>query len=393
METKKLYKDDVYLRACSGKILDIKEGYLILDQTVFFPESGGQPCDLGTINGYNVVEVIEKNGEIFHKTLDVNTLSVGDVVSLKINWERRFLNMQRHCGEHILSGVFFQQLGAVNRGFHMGTEYMTIDMDIPDITWEQAMEAEMAANRVIWSNAPTITRTFLHREEAELLPLRKPLALDEDITIVCVGDVNNPSDCVACCGTHPSTAGQVGAVKIIKLESYKGMTRIYFKAGEEAYLDYRKKHDLVSTICKKYSATTEDLEEKISVSDSKNSMVRKNLYELKKVLIDKAIEEILSGDNNKFLIRFDYDYFSLEDLQTIGRQVTENIKGLLLLISKKDFTVMLFSKGNPDCGKLVRDNAEIYQGKGGGNPQNARAIFSKEEYIDTFIDLLEKHLR
>ena len=117
--------------------------------------------------------------------------------------------MQRHCGEHILSGVFYSLFGGVNRGFHMGHEYMTIDISLEedpkkkDITWEDALAAQLEANKVIWSDAPVTVIRFDSRDKAEKMPLRKALAFDEDISIVCVGSVENAADCVACCGTHP----------------------------------------------------------------------------------------------------------------------------------------------------------------------------------------------
>lgn len=414
MFTKKLFKKDVYIKECTAEVLELhtdnKEIILILDQTLFFPTGGGQPCDLGLIDEVNLSAVSEENGVVQHHiSAQSNCFSVGQTVTLRLNWDRRFNHMQRHCGEHILSGIFFRELGAVNQGFHMGEEYMTIDLSVPDITWEQAVTVEEYANKVVWSDTPTTIRHFEKREDAELLPLRKPLALDEDITIVCVGNVDNPADCVACCGTHPKTAGQVGLIKILKLESYKGMTRVYFKAGLEAYEDYATKHELITALSKRYSASVGDLLEKIKVQEDKNTLVRKKLYDLKKVLLSKAAAEISEKYDTKQdmvktknesmspsgmpIVRMDYSYFELEDLQTLGRQVTPLIKGLLLLVSQNDHTIMLFSNGNPDCGKLVRDNAEIYQGKGGGNNTGARAIFSKSEYVDTFIDLLEKHLR
>ena len=139
--------------------------------------------------------------------------------------------------------MFYKLCGAVNRGFHMGDDYMTVDMRLEDnpayetITWETALKAEEMTNNVIWSDLPIIVRHFDKREDAENLPLRKKLSIDEDITIVCVGDENNPSDCVACCGTHPARSSQVGLLKIYKVEKNKDMFRIYFEAGKRAMAD------------------------------------------------------------------------------------------------------------------------------------------------------------
>lgn len=420
--TKKLYEKDVYLKRCESTILDITNRQtaknepsqlaFVLDQTIFFPTGGGQPCDLGSINGIPVIEVFEEKGIIYHIIEDdsectgscspslAQILQTGQKVTLSIDWTRRFQHMQRHCGEHILSGIFYSEIGGINRGFHMGNSYMTIDIDVPDISWEQAMKIEQKSNQVVWSNAPVITRYYEKREDAENLPLRKPLALEENISIVCVGSIDNPADCVACCGTHPSTAGQVGLIKIIKLESYKGMTRIYFKAGEEAFLDYQKKHDIVTILKNKYSAE-EDLLEKIKKQEDKNKEIRQELYSIKKSLLSKYSEDIqneyfLNSEKKKedlpILIK-EFADLSVDDLLGLGRQTMPLIKGLLLLVSTRETTVLLFSDGKPDCGKLVKENAPIYHGKGGGNANQARAIFTKNEYVETFIDLLKKHLR
>ena len=225
MNTKRLFKDDVYLKNAQACITSLSEvdgkALVTLEQTIFFPTGGGQSCDQGTINGLRVLDVYQDAQNIYHLVdTTADGLKTGQQVVLNLDWEHRFDNMQRHCGEHILSGIFHREFGGVNRGFHMGDKYMTIDISLEDdpaftkITWDMAMLAELEANKVIWQNLPVITRHFEDRSEAESLPLRKALNIDDDITIVCVGSIENPSDCVACCGTHPSSAGQVGMIKI-----------------------------------------------------------------------------------------------------------------------------------------------------------------------------------
>ncbi|WP_027400110.1 alanyl-tRNA editing protein [Anaerovorax odorimutans] len=421
--TNKLYKHDVYLKTCESTILEIIDKnsgtdnssclILVLDKTIFFPTGGGQPCDLGTINGISVIDVFEENDIVYHVLEDddmhmgscspspAQMFQKGQTVKLSLDWDRRFNNMQKHCGEHILSGIFYSELNGVNRGFHMGDSYMTLDIDIKDITWEQAMKIETLANKVIWSNTPVITRYFEKRKDAENLPLRKPLSLEENISIVCVGDINNPADCVACCGTHPSTAGQVGIIKILKLEKYKGMTRVYIKAGQGALLDYQNKNDIITALNNKYSSSDDDLIDKIKIQDEKNKVIRQELHEIKTLLITNYVSDIKNDyanenyykSSNAIILTKKYDNLKINDLLNIGKQAAPYIKGLLLLICTKENTLILFSDGSHDCNKLVKENAPIYNGKGGGNKNNARAIFNKYEYIDTFIDLLCKHLR
>lgn len=422
MATEKLFRKDVYLKECDSKVVEVIQEEspggsltLILDQTNFFPTGGGQPCDTGDIDGFPVIDVYEKEDVIYHKVTakpsspasdPAKHFKAGDTVRCVLDWGKRFDHMQRHCGEHILTGMFFQELGGVNRGFHMGEAYMTIDIDLKEISWEEAMRAERLANEAVWANLPVTTRYFDSREEAESLPLRKPLAIDEAIIIVCVGSESNPADCVACCGTHPSTSGQVGLIKILKLEKYKGMTRIYFKAGKEAFLDYQNKSDIMAKLNTKYSSEDGDLLEKIRIQDEKNKAIRQELYLLKTALIaDYAAALRLDlkeaagqgkdapAKNTVSVVTKRYVNLKGDDLLQLGRQVTEDIKGLLILECPQENSLFLFSQGTPHCGNLVKENVGIYNGKGGGNATGARALFTKEEYLELFVDLLRKHLR
>lgn len=408
MNTIKRYQQDVYQQECSARILSIAEDRILLDQTVFFPTGGGQSCDLGTINGLEVIEVFEEKDLVWHRlsASDAASLSEGQEVACHIDWERRFDNMQRHCGEHILSGICFREFGGINRGFHMGQDYMTIDIsleekpEITEITWEMAKHAELCTNEVIWSNAPVTVRRFETREEAEKMPLRKALAIDEEISIVCVGSIENAADCVACCGTHPSTAGQVGLVKLYKVERYKGMFRVYFEAGKRALLDYDAKHDLVSTLGKRFSAGTDDLIEKLDKQEARAKAVKDELHVLRQSVIRSRIEAIekdlaaaVTASDPARILTYEFDDMKTDDLLNIGRPLIKKIENLLLIVSPQDNTLLLFSNGNTDCGKLVKENASIYNGKGGGNATSARAIFPKRDGLDTFMDLLEKHLR
>lgn len=402
MSTIKLYQQDVYKKECTASVVSVEEDLVLLDQTVFFPTGGGQSCDIGTISDLEVVDVFEENDLVYHRLTVPATFHVGDTVQCQINWERRFDNMQRHCGEHILSGICFREFGGINRGFHMGQDYMTIDISleedpkITEITWEMAKHAELCTNEVIWSNAPVTVRRFETREEAEKMPLRKKLAIDEEISIVCVGDINNAADCVACCGTHPSTAGQVGLVKIYKVEHYKGMFRIYFEAGKRAMLDYDTKHDLITNLGNRFSAGTDDLISKIDAQDEKRKALKNELNVLRQSVIESRIADIrnaLSDAQDDDILTYEFNDMKTDDLMNIGRPVMKEIKKLLQIIAPQDNTLLLFSDGTIHCGKLVKENASIYNGKGGGNATSARAIFPNRENLDTFIDLIEKHLR
>ena len=405
MKTAKLYQEDVYMKTADGNIMEVivtpKETLLATDISIFFPEGGGQPSDTGYLNDEFVHHVSEKNGVIYHHVASGTSIKTGETVTMRLDWNNRFKNMQAHLGEHILSGVFHSLFGGVNRGFHMGENYITIDIalendpKIQEISPDMAMEAERKANEIVWSNHPVTISHFSDSKEAKTLKLRKDLTLEaEDITVVTVGDKDALKDCVACCGTHPATSSEVGLIKIYKVEKNKGMFRIYFDCGTRAMENFDNLHEVMTRISDRYSAGLEDLEEKLLKEDQKNRNMRVKLSELTRTLaLQRA--ELLSAkaSDKKGIIYEKYDDFFPDDILKIEKELTKYPGTLYALLSKKDMTVLLISDGEIKCGNLVKDYANFYGGKGGGKPELARAIFKNETDADLFVDLLEKHLR
>lgn len=405
MKTAKLYQEDVYMKTADGNIMEVivtpKETLLATDVSIFFPEGGGQPSDTGYLNDEFVHHVSEKNGVIYHHVASGTSIKTGETVTMRLDWNNRFKNMQAHLGEHILSGVFHSLFGGVNRGFHMGENYITIDIalendpKIQEISPDMAMEAERKANEIVWSNHPVTISHFSDSKEAKTLKLRKDLTLEaEDITVVTVGDKDAPKDCVACCGTHPATSSEVGLIKIYKVEKNKGMFRIYFDCGTRAMENFDNLHEVMTRISDRYSAGLEDLEEKLLKEDQKNRNMRVKLSELTRTLaLQRA--ELLSAkaSDKKGIIYEKYDDFFPDDILKIEKELTKYPGTLYALLSKKDMTVLLISDGEIKCGNLVKDYANFYGGKGGGKPELAKAIFKNETDADLFVDLLEKHLR
>lgn len=459
MMTTKLYQIDTYLKEWDARILAAKPAlevpgdsakqpaggsaeaspqtcYLIqLDQTAFFPEGGGQGADHGQLRligsdseaVFSVIDVQEDGDLIWHTvclpdpadgssepTGELCTiLSEGCKVHCILDWDRRFEHMQRHCGEHLLSGAFYRLFGGANHGFHMGQDYMTIDIALEDqspVTLEMAHQAEMLANQAIWDDLPVSVSYFDTREKAEQLPLRKALAFDEAISIVTIGELSEtsdtePADCVACCGTHPSTTGQVGLIKIYKVEKYKDMTRIYCDAGRKALTDYQRKHEILTNEANRYSASVEEFPEKLRIQEEKMNAVRNELYHLKKAYIevekeklDAVLGDIDQSGSKTPVILYPLLHLSMDDAFTMAKSYMGNIRAgkthpLLLLYVPAQTSCVLVSDGTVHCGKLVKEYASFYQGKGGGNDVSARAIFTSDEDARLFADLLSKHLK
>ena len=230
METTKLYYEDPFLQGFTAAVTSCEEGkggYLVtLDRTAFYPEGGGQPYDTGVLGEAKVLEVHDKNGVITH--LCNKPLAVGASVEGKIDWARRFDHMQQHSGEHICSGLICERFRCDNVGFHMGTDTVTIDFNA-DISWEELMEIEEAANRYICEDH-LIDIRFYRGAELDKVEYRSKKPLEGDVRIVAFPG----ADCCACCGTHVLRSGQVGLVKFLSVQKFREGVRIELLCGDRA---------------------------------------------------------------------------------------------------------------------------------------------------------------
>ena len=231
METRKLYYEDPFQKGFATTVVScdaVKGGYaVVLAETAFYPEGGGQPYDTGVLGEANVLEVHEKNGVITH--LCDKPFEVGESVSGKIDWARRFDHMQQHSGEHICSGLICERFHCDNVGFHMGADVVTIDFNA-DISWDELMEIEQLANLYIYEDHP-IDIQFYRGAELDKVDYRSKKPLEGDVRIVSFPG----ADCCACCGTHVVRSGQVGLVKFLSVQKFRDGVRIELLSGKRAH--------------------------------------------------------------------------------------------------------------------------------------------------------------
>ena len=312
--TEKLYQTNQYLKESTAAVTAVNGNIVTLDRTIFAPEAGGQGSDTGTMNGIPVVHCSEKDGTVLHELAEApDGLKPGDEVKLELDWPVRLDHMQNHCGEHILSGILFTEHGIENRGFHLGSEFSTLDAAIKDMPEEMVRELEWKANQVVFQGIPVRVEMLASREDAEKYPLRKALKVDEDISVVIIDGV----DCVACCCPHPADTSQVGLIKIIRTEQYKGMTRVYFNCGMRALKDYALKQDIVTALNLKYSSEDETLLENIRIQDKKTAALRSELYTLKQRLAVMEADELISGADRA--VAHEFDDRNLDELKFLGK--------------------------------------------------------------------------
>ena len=238
--TQRLYYADSYLREFDATVLDShpRNGQIgvVLDRTAFYPTSGGQPHDTGTLNNLPVIDVLEDEADrIVHVVAD----RLQGTVRGTVDWLRRFDHMQQHSGQHILSQAWVRALGAQTRAVHLGGEVSTLDLDRPELSAEAVASAEDLANQIVFEDRPVLVREV---DEADLvsLELRRPAKKHGRIRVVEVEDFDRS----ACGGTHVRRTGEVGPIKIRRWERFKGGIRVEFYCGWRALRDYRWKNAL-----------------------------------------------------------------------------------------------------------------------------------------------------
>ena len=244
--TERLYEDNSYEVAFSSEVTAVKPvkggAEVVLMKTYFFPEEGGQSPDRGTLNGFPVIDVQIRDGEIFHtvgaKDGDEASVSeafrVGDTAKGQIDWEFRFRNMQMHSAEHIFSGLVHTHFGYANVGFHLSENSATMDYS-GELTKEQIEALETETNRVI-VEGHRITARYPSAEELKTLPYRSKKELTGAVRLVEIEGV----DLCACCVPHVKTTSEIGLFKVITFERYKGGTRLHYLAGFRALSHFRE---------------------------------------------------------------------------------------------------------------------------------------------------------
>lgn len=404
MASERLYKADQYQIQNSAKVLEVttKNGcdYISCDRSVFFPEGGGQPSDIGTISKgkmvYNVLCAEDKSLEddVWHLTdAPEGTFKPGDEVELTIDWDNRFCNMQRHLGEHMLSGAFNNLYGGINRGFHMGEDYITIDIELEGrmLTEEELDLAERTVNEAIWADLPVSIDYFENYEASLVMPVRKQVPHDGEVSVVTVGELPDPYDCIACCGTHPSTSGQVGLVAIYKHEPNKGMNRIYFDCGIKAKEHLNENMKLLTEIANRNSCKTADLLHKLESDQNQAQQLKAQMARMATYIKDAEKTTILSKLNAEKAVVYEQDLISVDDLLKLGfAAIGETTDRFLVLLHPETTTALLFSSGDEKCGALVKEHSGEFGGRGGGRDDNARAVFTSEKDMRAFAEAVVK---
>ncbi|WP_047152775.1 serine-tRNA(Ala) deacylase AlaX [Aneurinibacillus tyrosinisolvens] len=374
----KLYYEDPYKKEFTASILrqgTERDGtpFVVLTQTAFYPTGGGQPCDLGTLSGIDVIDVEEIEGEIRHRLRGALPEDKSEIAG-KIDWQRRFDHMQQHTGQHILSAAFEQLYDAATVGFHLGRETVTVDIALPELSREQAEAVEQLANSIVFENRDIIAR-FVEPQELAQLPLRKPPSVSENVRIVMIADF----DYSPCGGTHPSRTGEVGPIKILTWERYKNNNRIEFVCGARTIREMNKKQMILRDASRLLTSGEAELADNVTRLLTERKELERSLLEARGKLFEYEAGELVEAaplNAGIHLVTKTFTDRTMQDLQKLANHVT-SIKPntVALFAGYGDKTQLVFARGSAvpiAMNNLLKETLPLIDGKGGGNPNVAQ---------------------
>ena len=361
--TEKLFYTDSHLQEFTAKVVSCRpcgNGYeAVLSRTAFFPEGGGQAADTGVIDGIRVYDVQEKGEQIFHYL--EGELEEGKTVTGQIDWDKRFSRMQQHSGEHIVSGIVHARFGYDNVGFHLNDELCTLDLSGP-LTKEELREVENAANEAVFANVP-VQISYPSKEKLKTLDYRSKIEIDGQVRIVTIPGY----DVCACCAPHVNFTGEIGLVKLVQSQNYKGGIRITMLCGRRALKDYQQKEESVKAIMGSLSAKEELIAEAVERVKEECTQLKSELAESRYQILEAQAEKIPDGQKKVCIF----------DSKLSGNEPRE----LMNLVLKKGVEVCAVFAGNEESGyryvigsetEDVRPYSKVlkeqFDGRGGGKP-------------------------
>ncbi len=397
--TVRLYYDDPYLASFEASVASVasRDGRLLvtLDRTAFYPTSGGQPFDTGTLARHRVVDVVDREDGTIEHVLDPfaaasdstaaaasagtspQPLRVGDVVHGEIDWARRFDHMQQHTGQHVLSAAFERLFHIRTVSFHLGADVSTIDL-ARDVTRAELTRAEDEANRIVWEDRPVSIR-YATDAEAAALPLRKEPKRTGQLRLIDVADF----DLSACGGTHVGRTGAIGVIAIPAWERFKGGVRVEFLCGGRALARFRGWRDVVTGTTRLLSVTPAELPQTIERMQADAKEQKRTTVALQTELARFRAEELAAaaepivlrdGTRARVLLRaLDADATGLKSLASA---LTSRSGVVVVLISSSAPTLAVVARSADVAGisaqQVLARLLATFGGRGGGKPELAQ---------------------
>ncbi len=385
--TKKLYWNDSRLRHFTARVLDCRreagQTLIVLDQSGFYPTGGGQPCDTGRIDSFDVVDVeMTEDDRIVHRLKGEHVLAVGREITGQIDWNRRLDMIQQHTGQHILSQAFYQLFGAETMGFRITDRATEIDLTLeshPEEIDPAVRQAEDLANRIVFENRE-IRLHEVTPEEAAALPLRKESFIADCIRVVEIADY----DWSPCGGTHAARTGEVGLIAVRNWERARKMTRVHFVCGARTLRDYRSANKSAESVARKFSVPRDEAEAAVARLLDENKTLTRRVRELAELAAKAEADDLLGGAtylNGARLVTKIFDQRGIEELKLLAHRLVDR-EGIIALLGSREIDTarLVFARSNDldlDMSALIKVVCQRLGGRGGGKPDFAQGGGSK----------------
>lgn len=389
--TEKIYYQDAAAHTATARVIatgtDELGTFAVLDRSCFYPEGGGQPADTGLIGEVKVMDVQTVGGEIRHYT--AHALDKGEYTTA-IDWHRRFDHMQQHTGQHLLSAVFEDEVGMATISFHLGVERASIDLDVPGISTDQLKTVEQQVNHLIARQLPIETQ-WVTQAQASRLPLRKKPAVEGDIRLVKIADI----DINACGGTHLRNTAELGLVKIIRAEKAKKATRVYFLCGKRAMDHFDLLQSVTDKLTKSLNVPAAELPEAAAAVLSDRKEKEKQLNKLALQLLEAEAER-QQPEGNILIKNFNVRPF--KEVQRLAKLTAEKHSSLylLFLVQEESNVRIVCAKGKTALGdmkQVLERMVESGGGKAGGTDELAQGVGRSGDEPETYITAFQNIIK
>ena len=377
--TERIYYNDSYLREFQARVVETADGGLrvYLDRTAFYPTSGGQPFDVGSLDKARVIDVIDEGERIAH--LVDRPLEPGDVRG-EIDWARRYDHMQQHSGQHLLSAVFIELYRMETVSFHLGQESCTIDLQTPAVTAEQVRAAEMRANELLCENRPIVVS---FHEAQEDLGLRKASDREGVLRVVSIDAIDRS----ACGGTHLHATGEIGPVLIRKLEKIRNTVRVEFLCGMRAVRRARADYEALTRVGQMFSSSLDEVPASVAVqmeAAKEAEKVRRKLAADLAVYQGRELYEATAVDAagvRRVVRRLAAGSF--DDLRGVAQSFTSQAKAVFVGVIEDPPSVLLAVSADAgiDAGKTLKAALTDAGGRGGGSPRMAQGSVPSKDLL------------
>ena len=386
--TEKLFYEDSHMITFSAvvtaceKVGDYYEA--VLDRTAFFPEGGGQYADTGWIDGVKVLDVHERDGVIYHKV--ENELSVGKQVEGTIDWEERFSKMQHHSGEHIVSGLVNAIYGYDNVGFHMGKDAVTMDFS-GVLSKEQLREIEHKANEAVVKNLD-IQVLYPSREELAEIRYRSKIEIEGQVRIVVIPGY----DTCACCAPHVNQTGEIGVIKLIGVQNYKGGVRVSMLCGFRAIADYEKKSESTKSISVMLSAKEDEIVDEVAKLKEELALQKGKVAEMQKALLQYKVQAF--SENESLIVLFESDLSGDAPRELVNVLLAKGT-GVGAVFAETGYHQYRYVIGSKtlDVRPFAKMLNDKFEGRGGGKPEMVQGSVSGDaDAIREAVELCKKEM-